>query len=155
MDERWGAALPNNLPFAQPPQTRLNPSPTPPCCTKRMGYDGICEWCMQLRANHPARARRYRNTARTPLTREGEEVGEEVSEGTRLRREKREVIIWGRSTLGSSTPNTFISVRAKELLKREAHTSGFRCRDSKLLEKYGGLNFYPMYGTYFWFLFVE
>lgn len=27
---------------------------------------------MQLRANHPARARRYRNTARTSLTRERE-----------------------------------------------------------------------------------
>lgn len=72
---------------------------------------------MQLRANHPARARRYRNTARTSLTREREreryreierrkrrkrrereeeeeeEKREEVSEGTRLRREKREVII--------------------------------------------------------------
>jgi len=37
-------------PCTTPPQTRLNPPP-PPCYTKRIGYDGICERCMQLRAN--------------------------------------------------------------------------------------------------------
>lgn len=51
---------------------------------------------MQLRANHPARARRYRNTARTSLTREREreiqrdrEKEEKEEERERERRKKR------------------------------------------------------------------
>lgn len=47
---------------------------------------------MQLRANHPARARRYRNTARTSLTREREiqrDREKEEKEEERERRKKR------------------------------------------------------------------